>query len=68
VYDVYMTTEVESRWSLVETRSLDDLIALAVTAADRLPLRDDVLAREMVGAAAQLRASREALLFPDAEV
>jgi hypothetical protein len=63
-----MMTEVEPRWSLVETRTLDDLIALAVTAADRLDLRDDVLAREMIGAAAALRASRETLLFPDAEV
>lgn len=61
-------TEVEPRWSLVETRSLDDLIALAVTAADHLDLRDAVLAKEMIGAAAALRASRETLLFPDDEV
>jgi hypothetical protein len=63
-----MITEAESRWSLVETASLDDLIALAVTAADRLPFRDEPLAKEMIGAAAALRASRESLLFPDAEV
>ena len=63
-----MITEAESRWSLVETASLDDLIALAVTAADRLDFRDAVLAREMIGAAAALRTSRESLLFPDAEV
>jgi len=63
-----MMTEAESRWSLVETASLDDLIALAVTAADRLDLKDAILAREMIGAAAALRTSRESLLFPDSEV
>lgn len=63
-----MMTEIEPRWSLVETRTLDDLIALAVTAADHLDLRDAVLAREMIGAASALRHGREALLFPDSEI
>ena len=62
-----MMTGIESRWVMVEAHSLGDLIALAVMAADRLDLRDAALARELTGAAANVRAGQESLIFPDQE-